>query len=132
MDNVSCTMSKAYFSVESIWSVSQPEYSAWFSFCFLVCLSALIFFMSTIVGNICYSGSVGLPHSAGRAHLVWGTIIYSYDDGKGRARCGLVGPFAKVTQYNKLFNTFIMSLSFSFLMYASSLSPTLSFRTGRC
>lgn len=75
--------------------------------------------MSTIVGNICYSGSVGLPHSAGRAHLVWGTIIYSYDDGKGRARCGLVGPFAKVTQYNKLFNTFIVSLSFSFLMYAS-------------
>lgn len=35
-----------------------------------------------IKGNFSDTSSVGLPHSAGRAHLIRGSIIHGYNDGK--------------------------------------------------
>lgn len=75
-----------------------------------------------VIGNICHSGSVGLPHSAGRAHFLWGTVLHSHNDGKYKGLC--VGWWVhSLKRIN--FNQMIGTLTFS-------LPSTSSFRTGKC
>lgn len=62
----------------------------------------------SIVGHFCNTSSVGLPHSTGRAHLIRGTIIYSYNDGKGVSGCSLTEAAS-----NRQFIRHIVSLTLS-------------------
>lgn len=63
----------------------NSQYQAWVMppTAFFVCLAHTVYLLCGVIGNICQSGSFGLPHSAGRAHFLWGTVVHSHNDGKG-------------------------------------------------
>lgn len=63
----------------------NSQYQAWVMppTPFFVRLAHTIYLLCGVIGNICHSGSFGLPRSAGRAHFLWGTVVHSHNDGKG-------------------------------------------------
>lgn len=125
-ESVSGTPSKAYFWCKEHFDDSTT------AFCLVLILFLFYFYLpppllSTALGNFCQSGSAGLPHSAGRAYLIRGKILHSYNDGNGELRHlqYVHQQHLRLHVCRFLFFVFFMINFFLF-------SPTSSSRTGRC